>query len=114
MNGLRRNSRNVQCRKYQQAGSQAIRLEVRERWQEAARAWRRAAHMDPRADQQQFALQKAEYCQRRGHYMNDCVAEVLILTTTMLNGNKNGEDEKGMVISATEVFIGGYPGKDYL
>jgi hypothetical protein len=32
----------------------------------------------------------------------------------MLNGNKNGEDEKGMVISVTAVFIGEYTGKDYL
>lgn len=39
MNGLRRNSRNTQCRKYQQAGSQAVRLEVRGRWQEVAGAW---------------------------------------------------------------------------
>lgn len=36
------------------------------------------------------------------------------LITTMLNGNKNGEDEKGMVISVTAVFIGEYTGKDYL
>ncbi|EPH4539490.1 ANR family transcriptional regulator [Escherichia coli] len=70
MNGFRRNSRNVQCRNYQQAGGQAVRLEVRGRWQEAARAWRRAAHMASRADWQQFALQRAEHCQRRcrGNY----------------------------------------------
>nr|WP_105450842.1 hypothetical protein [Escherichia coli] len=61
MNGLRRNSRNVQCRNYQQAGSQA----VRGRWREAAGAWRRAAQMASRADWQQFVLQRAEHCQRR-------------------------------------------------
>ncbi|ENT3816421.1 hypothetical protein ACFEA1_004878 [Escherichia coli] len=65
MNGLRRSSRNAQCRNYQQAGSQAVRLEVRGRWREAAGAWRRAAHMASRPEWQQFALQRAERCRRR-------------------------------------------------
>ncbi|EKY6398795.1 ANR family transcriptional regulator [Escherichia coli] len=65
MNGLRRSSRNAQSQNYQQAGSQAVRLEVRGRWREAAGAWRRAAQMASRAEWQQFALQRAEHCQRR-------------------------------------------------
>nr|WP_252393015.1 hypothetical protein [Escherichia coli] len=65
MNGLRRSSRNAQSQNYQQAGSQAVRLEVRGRWREAAGAWRRAAQMASRAEWQQSALRRAEHYQRR-------------------------------------------------
>lgn len=65
MNGFIRGSRKGLLRRYQYAGSRAVRLELREQWMEAAEAWQRAAHMAPRTDWQQFARKRAEHCHRR-------------------------------------------------
>ncbi|HAX5209462.1 TPA: hypothetical protein JZG45_004326 [Escherichia coli] len=62
--GYLRNSDGRICR-YQRAGNRAVWLEVREMWMEAAEAWHRAAYMAPRADWQQFARKRAEYCHQR-------------------------------------------------
>ncbi|EEV5694032.1 hypothetical protein HEP22_015475 [Escherichia coli] len=65
MNGFIRGSRKGLLRRYQYAGSRAVRLELREQWMEAAEAWQRAAYMAPRTDWQQFARKRAEHCHRR-------------------------------------------------
>ena len=65
MNGVRNHSRSSQVWRYRCVGNRAVRLEVRELWAEAADVWWLAAHIAPRTDWQQFAWQRAEYCQRR-------------------------------------------------
>ncbi|WP_137469725.1 ANR family transcriptional regulator [Escherichia coli] len=65
MNGFRKCSRSSQVWRYRRVGKRAVRLEVRERWAEAADVWGLAAHIAPRTDWQQFASQRAEHCQRR-------------------------------------------------
>lgn len=65
MNGFRNRSRSSQVWRWQRAGGRAVILEVSGRWMEAAEAWRRAAHIAPRTDWQEFARQRAEHCQRR-------------------------------------------------
>ena len=65
MSGFRNHSRSSQVWRYRCVGNRAVRLEVRELWAEAADVWWLAAHIAPRTDLQQFAWQRAEYCQRR-------------------------------------------------
>ncbi|EOW4437559.1 hypothetical protein ACOXN6_002604 [Shigella sonnei] len=65
MNGFRNRSRSSQVWRWQRAGGRVVILEVSGRWMEAAEAWIRAVHIAPRTDWQQFAWQRAEYCQRR-------------------------------------------------
>ncbi|EFI4461783.1 hypothetical protein [Escherichia coli] len=65
MNGFRNRSRSSKVWCWQRAGGRAVILEVSGRGIEAAEAWIRAAHIAPRTDWQQFAWQRAEYCQRR-------------------------------------------------
>lgn len=71
MNGFRNRSRSSQVWRYRCVGSRAVRLEVRELWAKAADVWWLAAHIAPRTDWQQFAWQRAEYCQRRSRVRPD-------------------------------------------
>lgn len=65
MNGFGSDQLDGELQCYQRSGSQAVRLEIREFWADAADAWLRAASVAPRTEWLQFAHQRAQLCQQR-------------------------------------------------